>query len=620
MPRHSEDRPSRKHPSWHILFLGILFFCALFFSFATFGTSSEADTRGVLIKPVAPTGEQVPGRQWLFAIGIDTYIEWPRLTTAVKDAQSMRDVLLERYHFSQDSLVELYNEEGTRKNIIEKFRFLAQNLTEDDSLVIFYAGHGHLDPITKEGSWVPVESGINDAASWISNDTIKNYLRVDAIKTKHILLVSDSCFSGDFFRGHRGALPEVTDEVIRKAYTLTSRQAITSGGLEPVSDAGFGGNSVFSHFFVQALKENQKPYLIASDLYPLIRSGVAENASQFPQLGSLHDTGGNQGGELVFFLMQDARLEGLGNTMTTRQQELERLQQMEKEAEATRQKEATEIAARESKLAQMNTEIEAMKSRLGTSEIRTNDSLDTMLAMVRQKEDQEKKLDELRKQREEEERKRQEEINRLKRERDKKVIAALKPEVEKYKEIVNSKFGSEMKASAWQALLAKCPSGWAEGVKEGEADSLLLSPEGRTRKKIEEAENARKAREVRAFQQGCQDFIETRVHDLQTDVPPNTDFLVFFAAGTPGGTCSGSTTIVQVASNRSGPWTSVGQRENLPRSGRDDTIHSININSHIGFRYVSVTTPKCYTDCSAVAVGLSAQEAQKKVNFPRQWE
>ncbi len=443
----------------------------------------------------------MPGRQWLFAIGIDTYIEWPRLTTAVKDAQSMRDVLLERYHFSQDSLVELYNEEGTRKNIIDKFRFLAQNLTEDDSLVIFYAGHGHLDPITKEGSWVPVESGINDAASWISNDTIKNYLRVDAIKAKHILLVSDSCFSGDFFRGHRGALPEVTDEVIRKAYTLTSRQAITSGGLEPVSDAGFGGNSVFSHFLVQALKENRKPFLIASDLYPLIRSGVAENASQFPQLGSLHDTGGSQGGELVFFLMQEARLEGLGNTMTARQQELGRLQQMEKEAEAARQKEATEIAARENKLAQMNTEIEAMKSRLGTSAVRTDDSLDTMLAMVRQKEDQEKKLDELRKQRDEEERKRQEEINRLKRERDDKIIAALKPEVEKYKEIVNSKFGQEMKASAWQALVAKCPSGWAEGVAEGDADSLLKLKEAkayRTMKPAETKEKDSQARRERA--------------------------------------------------------------------------------------------------------------------------
>ena len=69
-------------------------------------------------------------------------------------------------------------------------------------------------------------------------------------------------FSGDFFRGTRGVIPEVTDAVIKKAYQLSSRQAITSGGLEPVSDAGFGGNSVFSHFLVAALKNNTNPYLI----------------------------------------------------------------------------------------------------------------------------------------------------------------------------------------------------------------------------------------------------------------------------------------------------------------------------------------------------------------------
>ena len=103
-------------------------------------------------------------------------------------------------------------------------------------------------------------------------------MRVDAIKAKHILLVSDSCFSGDFFRGKRGKLPEVTDEVIKRAYKLTSRQAITSGGLEPVSDAGFGKNSVFSHFFVKTLKESQKPFLVPSDFFADIKAGVAENA------------------------------------------------------------------------------------------------------------------------------------------------------------------------------------------------------------------------------------------------------------------------------------------------------------------------------------------------------
>jgi len=243
---------------------------------------------------------------------------------------------------------------------------------------IFYAGHGHLDSITKAGSWIPVESGTKDVSAWISNYDIKNYLRVDAIKAKHILLISDSCFSGDFFRGHHGKLPEVTDKVIKRAYKLTSRQAITSGGLEPVADEGFGRNSVFSHFLVKTLNENEKPFLVPSDFFPDIKAGVAENAEQFPQFGSLKDTGGQQGGELVLFLKQDTKLDELSAVAADRQKEFERLQQMEAAVEEAKRKEAEDIAKREKGLAELDAKIEAMRKRLGSPAIKADDSLDAI--------------------------------------------------------------------------------------------------------------------------------------------------------------------------------------------------------------------------------------------------
>ena len=284
-----------------------------------------AKQRAISVRPVSPSGGEVTGNQWLFVIGIDTYIHWPRLNTAVNDAKAIKDVLLSRYHFEKDHLIELYDEQATRRNIIGKLRYLAGEVGKDDSVVIFYAGHGHLDPITKGGSWIPVESGTNDASAWISNHKIKNYLNVDAIKAKHILLISDSCFSGDFFRGHRGKLPKVNDEVIKRAYKLNSRQAITSGGLEPVTDEGFGGNSVFSHFFVKSLTENQKRFFVPSDFFPDVKAGVAENAEQFPRFGSLKGTGGQQGGELVLFLKRGSRIKGLDEEAAKRKEELEQL-------------------------------------------------------------------------------------------------------------------------------------------------------------------------------------------------------------------------------------------------------------------------------------------------------
>jgi uncharacterized caspase-like protein len=297
-----------------VLFFFILFFQTFFWEPAGCEVPTvhaAADQRGPAVRPQAPTGEVVKGEQWLLTIGINTYLSWPRLKTATNDAMALKNVLLERYHVDPSHVIELYDENATRKNILGTLRDLSGKINPDDSLLIFYAGHGHIDNITKKGSWIPVESGTDDTSAWISNQDIKDYLHIDAIKAKHVLLVSDSCFSGDFFRGTRGGLPEVTDTVIKKAYQLSSRQAITSGGLEPVSDDGFGGNSVFSHFLVAALQNNTKPYLIPSELFPAIKSGVAQNAEQLPQLGSLYGVGGQDGGELVLFLKNENRLENL---------------------------------------------------------------------------------------------------------------------------------------------------------------------------------------------------------------------------------------------------------------------------------------------------------------------
>ena len=418
--------------------------------------------RGIRVKahvssahPINPSGTEVTGNRWLFVIGIDTYIHWPPLNTAVSDAKSLKDVLISRYYFDKDRLIELYDEQATRKNILGKLRFLAKNVNQDDSVVIFYAGHGHLDPITKEGSWVPVESDTKDASAWISNHDIKNYLRVDVIKAKHILLISDSCFSGDFFRGHRGKLPEVTDKVIKRAYKLTSRQAITSGGLEPVSDEGFGKNSIFSHFLVKTLKENQKPFLVPSDFFSDIKAGVAENAEQFPRFGSLKDTGGQQGGELVLFLKQDSKLKALSTEASERKKEFEHLKKLEVAAAEARKKEEEEIARHERELAELDANIRDMRKRLGKTTIKTDDSLDAMFAMVRQKERQQQRLEELKRKRQEEEVKRRAEIERLKEEKRKKMIEAFDEDIRKYREIVSSPFGEEMEEAALKSLVSK---------------------------------------------------------------------------------------------------------------------------------------------------------------------
>ncbi len=73
---------------------------------------------GIKDSPVSPTGTKVNGKQWIFIIGIDLYQKWPRLNTAVNDAKSVKDILLERYCYDQKYFIELYNEKATKKNIL----------------------------------------------------------------------------------------------------------------------------------------------------------------------------------------------------------------------------------------------------------------------------------------------------------------------------------------------------------------------------------------------------------------------------------------------------------------------------------------------------------------------
>lgn len=429
-------------------------------------------SRGIRSTYVSPSGQTVAGDNWLFVIGINKYETWPRLKTAVSDAKSLKSVLLDRYRYDKARVVELYDEKATRQNIIGNLRYLAKSIGKDDSLIIFYAGHGHIDSITKEGSWIPVNGDMDNSAFWVSNHDVKKYLNIDAIKAKHILLISDSCFSGDFFRGKRGKLPDVTPTVIKKAYKLTSRQAITSGGLEPVSDAGFGNNSVFSHFFIKTLKENTNPFLIPSELFPDVKAGVAENAEQFPQFGSLKGTGGQQGGEFVFFLKQEAQLKDLSAAAATKNKELERLKQLEQEERLSRKRENAEIAKQKKELAELDSEISAMKKRLGTSSERKDDSLKTMLAMVRQKEEQKSKLDKLKSKKADEAAKRQAEIRQLRKQAREKERLELEKDIRDYNEIVSSDFGKDMADSAWAFLVKKYPVR-AKGVKKGDVKKLI---------------------------------------------------------------------------------------------------------------------------------------------------
>jgi uncharacterized caspase-like protein len=139
----------------------------------------------------------------------------------VADAKAVTQILQERYGFAEARTTALFNADATASRILGALRQLAKKLTQNDSLLVYYAGHGHVDDLTGVGSWLPVDTQKDDMTTWINNSTVRQLLR--AMKARHVFLLSDSCFSGDFFRTSREVPPEITDAYVRKAFAKTSR-------------------------------------------------------------------------------------------------------------------------------------------------------------------------------------------------------------------------------------------------------------------------------------------------------------------------------------------------------------------------------------------------------------
>ena len=237
------------------------------------------------------------GTYYALVIGIDNYKgEWAKLANAVNDAKALETLLKTKYKF--DAFRTLYNDQATRENIITEFEWLIQNVKESDNVLIYYSGHGEYKQELNKGFWVPIDATSMSTSKYISNNDIQTYL--SGIKSKHTLLISDACFSGDIFRGKTITIPfEESDRYYSKIYNLTSRKAITSGGIEPVMDGGRDGHSVFAYYLLKNLSTNANSFYDASQLFDAIKIPVVNNSQQSPNFQPIKDTG-DEGGQFIF--------------------------------------------------------------------------------------------------------------------------------------------------------------------------------------------------------------------------------------------------------------------------------------------------------------------------------
>tara|TARA_B110000238_G_scaffold184822_1_gene212559 strand:+ start:227 stop:733 length:507 start_codon:yes stop_codon:yes gene_type:complete len=135
------------------------------------------------------------GKYYALLIGNAKYDNWTSLSSPVNDINEIHKILKAKYKF--DKVVKIPN--ATRSEIFKSLKNMRDLVTDNDYLLIYYAGHGEQD--TQRAYWIPVDVDKEWDPEWI--DTVTITAAIQRISARHILLMIDSCYLGSSFKGNK---------------------------------------------------------------------------------------------------------------------------------------------------------------------------------------------------------------------------------------------------------------------------------------------------------------------------------------------------------------------------------------------------------------------------------
>ena len=211
--------------------------------------------------PTPPRPIQPAGRSVIAVIGVDQYEDWPRLHNAVNDARGAAQ-LFAQLGFAAVTAPLL---DGAATG--DAMRRLVTNdlaqLAPDDSLVVFFAGHGHTHAVTfddvtvKTGYVIPVDAAPperRDAASWLRLDSWLS--DIARLPPRHILVIVDACNSGVALSELHKWRGEATDPGGLAALQSRRSRCVITSALDDqrAADGGpFPGHSLFTGCLLEGL-------------------------------------------------------------------------------------------------------------------------------------------------------------------------------------------------------------------------------------------------------------------------------------------------------------------------------------------------------------------------------
>jgi TPR repeat protein len=248
------------------------------------------------------------GRYYALIIGNQNYDQLENLKTPLYDATRAANILKDKYGFTVQII-----EDGTGVQMLKALNELNSVLTENDNLLIYYAGHGYRlkTESMENGYWLPrnAERPPNNTF-WVPNEQITD--NIGRLKAKRVLVVADSCYAGllsddpfFFVFSNSTASPQAPSaQLIQYRIAKRARLLIASGGDNPVLDESIDGrNSVFAKAFLDVLDSNQN-ILTSPALFSLVQGKVKNEAAkshfaQQPEMKAIKGAG-HEAGDFFF--------------------------------------------------------------------------------------------------------------------------------------------------------------------------------------------------------------------------------------------------------------------------------------------------------------------------------
>lgn len=241
------------------------------------------------------------GEYHALIIGNNDYANFPTLKTAVSDAEATASILQSKYGFKTKVVLN-----ANYFEILSALDEMRRTLSDQDNLLIYYAGHGEIDVANSRGYWLPVDAEMNDQRNWISNEAITNI--IDALPAKHVMVIADSCYSGTLGQANLSAMAldlevDLDLDWVKAMGGVRTRTVLTSGGEQPVLDVGLGDHSIFAGALLSVLNSNEgllEGNRLHREVLRKMRVNMARiNQTQVPEYAPIKHAG-HEGGE--FFL------------------------------------------------------------------------------------------------------------------------------------------------------------------------------------------------------------------------------------------------------------------------------------------------------------------------------